>query len=65
MAKVKEPSATCAGKLTVRDVAQREHVSERTVLNWIEDGILHPEYRVGRVIRFGEDYVAQLKAASR
>ena len=52
-------------KLTVRDVAEQESVSERTILNWCERGILTPAYRVGKVIRFEEEQVRRdLRAAS-
>tara|TARA_B100001093_G_C26689845_1_gene954317 strand:+ start:87 stop:353 length:267 start_codon:yes stop_codon:yes gene_type:complete len=44
-------------KLTVRDVAEQESVSERTILNWVDRGILTPAYRVGKVIRFTEEGV--------
>ena len=52
MEAVKEPAASSGGKLTVKDVALRENVSERTILNWIERGVLTPVYKVGKVIRF-------------
>ena len=54
-------SAPSAGKLTVSDVAERESVSSKTVLNWVERGDLKPAYRLGRVIRFDEDYEQQLR----
>jgi len=44
-------------KLTVRDVAEQESVSERTILNWVDRRILTPAYRVGKVIRFTEEGV--------
>ena len=44
-------------KLTVRDVAEEEKVSERTVLNWVDRKILTPAYRVGKVIRFTREGV--------
>ena len=52
-------------KLTVRQIAEQESVSERTILNWVDRGILTPAYRVGKVIRFTEEGVRRdLKAAS-
>ena len=52
-------------KLTVRDVAEGEKVSERTVLNWVDRKVLVPAYKVGKVIRFTEEGVRRdLKAAS-
>ena len=54
-------SASSAGKLTVRDIAERESVSRRTVLNWVERGAIKPAYRLGRVIRFDESYEQQLR----
>ena len=44
-------------KLTVRDVAEEEAVSERTILNWVDRKILTPAYRVGKVIRFTREGV--------
>ena len=50
-----------AAKLTVSDIAERESVSPKTVLNWVKRGDLKPAYRLGRVIRFDEDYEQQLR----
>ncbi|MBI23517.1 MAG: hypothetical protein CMN05_08000 [Roseibacillus sp.] len=57
-------SAQGAGKLTVSDIAARESVSPKTVLNWVERGDLKPAYRLGRVIRFDEGYEQQLRDKS-
>ncbi|HSS09026.1 MAG TPA: helix-turn-helix domain-containing protein [Acidimicrobiales bacterium] len=42
---------TNADLLTVREVARRAKVSERTVWRWVEDGRL-PAIRVGGIVRF-------------
>ena len=61
----KEPGIAPERKMTVRDVAQQEVVSARTVLNWVERGVLHPAYKVGKVVRFTREGVERdLKAAS-
>ena len=52
-------------KLTIRDVAKQESVSERTVLNWVDRGVLTPAYQVGKIIRFSEEGVRRdLKSAN-
>ena len=52
-----EPGIALETKLTVADVALQEQVSNRTVLNWIEKGVLTPAYRIGKVIRFTQEGV--------
>ncbi len=66
MAKTRKPSVSnSAGKLTVRNVAQRENVSTVTVQHWVRNGVIPPEaaYRIGRVIRISSDYEQYLHRA--
>ena len=51
--------------VTVAAVAQEWNVSERTVHNWVQRGILTYECKVGKVLRFNLGNVKRdLKAAS-
>ena len=60
-----EPGIAPETKLTVRDVARQEQVSARTVLNWVQRGVLTPAYKVGKVVRFTREGVERdLRAAS-
>ena len=40
--------------LTVKDVAERFEVSDRTIRYWINKGYIVPSYRLGRVYKFTE-----------
>lgn len=40
--------------LTVKEVAERFKVSDRTIRYWITKGYLVPSYRLGKVYKFTE-----------
>jgi hypothetical protein len=74
MEPIHKTGAQCAGDatggpeeqlLTTSDVAKREQISERCVLQWAKNGTLTPAYQVGRVVRFSPDYRNQLKASKK
>jgi len=56
-------SVTAVNYVAPAELAERYHVSKRTVLYWVANGTITPAFRRGKILRFiAEDVDQELKS---